>query len=240
MITKKAPEEIMRMDLQHVSSDGWYKGTIPNTTWFPSLDTTSRNLSSIGINSLGRDEAILEPSTLRQIHHEFSYRRDAVIALQHLSSMSSVGSDASFLESSDFKHNFHDFCSLSESDRKTAVTAPTVAMALLNRSNQVNSFADASSVTEVQNGFRLLSVDHHTADTTDTAIAPLVFGLTRGENSNQTNKVSQVGIEKFDVLLGRGGLTNNHEGNQRFRKKIADFKQWYGLCKSTKKKAGSG
>eukprot|EP00568_Trieres_chinensis_P000260 CAMPEP_0183307666 /NCGR_PEP_ID=MMETSP0160_2-20130417/18660_1 /TAXON_ID=2839 ORGANISM="Odontella Sinensis, Strain Grunow 1884" /NCGR_SAMPLE_ID=MMETSP0160_2 /ASSEMBLY_ACC=CAM_ASM_000250 /LENGTH=337 /DNA_ID=CAMNT_0025471305 /DNA_START=35 /DNA_END=1048 /DNA_ORIENTATION=+ len=39
-----------------------------------------------------------------------------------------------------------------------------------------------------------------------------------------------------DVLLGRGGLTNHHVGNKRYREEIEQLKPWYNSCKTKTEK----
>jgi hypothetical protein len=51
------------------------------------------------------------------------------------------------------------------------------------------------------------------------------------ENSTRTNA-----INRYDVLLGRGGLTNSHVGNKHFRAVVAEYQPTYLVAKKKDKK----
>jgi hypothetical protein len=52
-----------------------------------------------------------------------------------------------------------------------------------------------------------------------------------GQSNLQTNS-----INGYDVLLGRGGLTNSHIGNKRFRLVVAEYQLEYLMAKKREKK----
>jgi len=88
--------------------------------------------------------------------------------------------------------------------------------------------------------FCALSVDDslYTTMSTDDNVAntiPSVASLT-GSTKHKRQKQQQPEYTDKDVLLGRGGMTNKHPGNKRFRKEVENLKQWYKECGSKREK----
>merc|ERR1711933_500875 len=61
--------------------------------------------------------------------------------------------------------------------------------------------------------------------------------ITEAANSNANNNVTSLHVipTENDVLLGRGGKSNNHIGNQRYLKEVERMKSFYrNACKNDK------
>jgi len=53
------------------------------------------------------------------------------------------------------------------------------------------------------------------------------YNRKKKQRARQLNETSVVEPAENDVLCGRGGFTNSHPGNIRFRKKALEFRSWY-------------
>jgi len=71
---------------------------------------------------------------------------------------------------------------------------------------------------------------------------PITFG-SGSKKQNHDNKQKQEtqqqepGYTDKDVLFGRGGRTNRHPGNIKFRKELENIRQWYIGCKTKQEKS---
>lgn len=69
------------------------------------------------------------------------------------------------------------------------------------------------------------------------APSPLTLSgqATRGKSGEEERRVYCEPTD-VDVLLGRGGLTNHHAGNKRYRHEIDQLKPWYHSCQTKSEK----
>lgn len=75
---------------------------------------------------------------------------------------------------------------------------------------------------------------HTTITSTTTTTSPTMNGG-GGSHSSTCSGCSLQGIGIHDVLLGRGGVTNNHEGNKRYRTMVAQHQAEYLAAKKNDK-----
>lgn len=69
------------------------------------------------------------------------------------------------------------------------------------------------------------------------AVAASNVGRVASSSSDSSSGSSQVNsINGYDVLLGRGGLTNSHIGNKHFRKVVSEFQPQYLVARKNDKK----
>jgi len=66
-----------------------------------------------------------------------------------------------------------------------------------------------------------------TDQTRDAPSSPTSYASASGAGEARVTNASEQGVGPHDVLLGRGGATNSHEGNRKFRTLVAEHQQEY-------------
>jgi hypothetical protein len=100
------------------------------------------------------------------------------------------------------------------------------AAAILNRSASRQREISTTSINEIPVVSSNSECSAETADSTDTSS----FGEDLDESRAKTSHKYIDIIEENDILCGRGGRSNHHVGNKRYRQVVAQMKHAYQSC----------